>query len=155
MAGVNKHIIVGNLGGDPEVKSATSGRKYAQFSVATSENWRDKESGERKERTDWHRVVVWNENLVKIAEQYLKKGSKVYIEGPARTRKWTDQGGVERYVTEIVLQGFNCAMTMLDSRGGGVPAPTESDHAGAGFGRSSSSSRPTGRDDDMNDDIPF
>lgn len=155
MAGsVNKHIIVGNLGGDPEVKVTGSGRKYGQFSVATSETWRDKDSGERKERTAWHRVVVWNENLVKVVEQYLKKGAKVYIEGPALTRKWTDQGGVDRYVTEIVLQGFNCTLTMLDGRREGVPAPSESDHA-ARPASSSSSSRSSAGSDDMNDDIPF
>ena len=120
MAGsVNKVILVGNLGKDPEIRRTQDGRPIANLSVATSETWRDKATGERKEKTEWHRVVIFNEGLCKVAEQYLKKGAKVYIEGQLQTRKWTDQSGVEKYSTEVVLQGFNSTLTMLDGRGGG------------------------------------
>src|SRR3982750_1154502 len=123
MAGsVNKVILVGNLGKDPEVRRLQNGNPVVNLSVATSENWRDKTTGERKEKTEWHRVVIFSEGLAKVAEQYLKKGSKVYIEGALKTRKWTDQAGVEKYSTEIVLQGFNSVLTMLDGapgQGGG------------------------------------
>jgi single-strand DNA-binding protein len=116
MAGsVNKVILVGNLGKDPEIRRTQDGRPIANLSIATSESWRDKSSGERKEKTEWHRVVIFNENLCKIAEQYLKKGAKVYIEGQLQTRKWTDQQSVERYSTEVVLQGFGGVLTMLDT----------------------------------------
>jgi single-strand DNA-binding protein len=135
MAGsVNKVILVGNLGRDPEVRRLNSGKPVVNLSVATSESWRDKDSGERKEKTEWHRVVIFNENLAKIAEQYLKKGAKVYIEGQLQTRKWTDQSGVEKYSTEVVLQGFNATLTMLDGRDGGTGARSED--AGGDFGRS-------------------
>ena len=117
MAGsVNKVILVGNLGRDPEIRSTQDGMRIANLNLATSESWRDKDSGERKEKTEWHRVVIFNENLAKIAEQYLKKGAKVYVEGQLQTRKWTDQSGVEKYSTEVVLQGFNATLTMLDGR---------------------------------------
>src|SRR5436853_3587827 len=120
MAGsVNKVILVGNLGADPEIRRTQDGRPIANLRIATSENWRDKATGERRERTEWHRVVIFSEGLAKIAEQYLKKGAKVYIEGQLQTRKWTDQQGVEKYSTEVVLQGFNSALTMLDRAGGG------------------------------------
>src|SRR3954449_3476902 len=121
MAGsVNKVILVGNLGADPEVRTLPSGNKVVNLSVATSDNWRDKNSGDRKEKTEWHRVVIFSEGLAKVAEQYLRKGSKVYLEGALQTRKWTDQSGVEKYSTEVVLQGFNSNLTMLDgARGGG------------------------------------
>src|SRR3982074_3739958 len=121
MAGsVNKVILVGNLGKDPEVRRLQNGNPVVNLSVATSENWRDKATGERKEKTEWHRVVIFSEGLAKVAEQYLKKGAKVYIEGALQTRKWTDKDGVEKYSTEIVLQGFNSNLTMLDgARGGG------------------------------------
>src|SRR5256885_6926136 len=162
MAGsVNKVILVGNLGKDPEIRRTQDGRPIANLSLATSESWRDKATGERKEKTEWHRVVIFNEGLCKIAEQYLKKGAKVYIEGQLQTRKWTDQSGVEKYSTEVVLQGFNSALTMLDGRSGGgggsfadegsqefgsaSPAPRRVAAAGGGSGRNS----------DMNDDIPF
>jgi len=128
MAGsVNKVILVGNLGSDPEIRHTQDGRPIATFSVATSETWRDKNTGERREKTEWHRVVVFSEGLCKVIEQYVKKGSKVYIEGALQTRKWTDQSGIEKYTTEVVIQGFNGTLTMLDSRnaGGG---------AGAGYG---------------------
>ena len=120
MAGsVNKVILVGNLGKDPEIRRTQDGRPIANLSIATSETWRDKATGERKEKTEWHRVVIFNEGLCKVAEQYLKKGAKVYIEGALQTRKWTDQSGVEKYSTEVVLQGFNSNLTMLDGRSGG------------------------------------
>lgn len=120
MAGsVNKVILVGNLGADPEIRHTQDGRAIANLRIATSESWKDKSSGERKEKTEWHRVVIFNEGLCKVAEQYLKKGSKVYIEGALQTRKWTDKDGVEKYSTEIVLQGFNSTLTMLDKPSGG------------------------------------
>jgi len=119
MAGsVNKVILVGNLGRDPEIKQMPSGSSIANLSIATSENWRDKNSGERKERTEWHRVAIFNERLVEVAEKYLRKGSKIYVEGALQTRKWTDQQGQERYTTEIVLQRFRGELTMLDGAGG-------------------------------------
>ncbi|PKQ02679.1 MAG: single-stranded DNA-binding protein, partial [Alphaproteobacteria bacterium HGW-Alphaproteobacteria-12] len=120
MAGsVNKVILIGNLGADPEIRRTQDGRPIANLRIATSESWRDKNTGERREKTEWHRVVVFNEGLCKVIEQYVKKGSKVYIEGALQTRKWTDQSGQERYSTEVVLQGFNSTLTMLDSKGGG------------------------------------
>jgi len=162
MAGsVNKVILVGNLGKDPEVRRLQNGNPVVNLSVATSENWRDKTTGERKEKTEWHRVVIFSEGLAKVAEQYLKKGSKVYLEGQLQTRKWTDKDGIEKYSTEIVLQGFNSALTMLDgARGAG---------GGSGGGDDSSdfgSSRPAvrqpamaggggGKRGDLDDEIPF
>ena len=120
MAGsVNKVILVGNLGADPEIRSLGSGDRVANLRIATSETWRDRNSGERKEKTEWHRVVIFNEGLCKVAEQYLKKGAKVYIEGALQTRKWQDQNGQDKYSTEIVLHGFNSTLTMLDGRGEG------------------------------------
>src|SRR3569833_367164 len=115
---VNKVILVGNLGRDPEIRTLNSGDRVANLRIATSESWRDRSSGERKEKTEWHQVVIFNENLVKVAEQYLRKGSTVYIEGSLQTRKWTDQQGVEKYSTEIVLQKFRGELTMLRGRGG-------------------------------------
>ena len=135
MAGsVNKVILVGNLGKDPEIRRTQDGRPIANLSIATSETWRDKATGERKEKTEWHRVVIFNEGLCKIAEQYLKKGAKVYIEGALQTRKWTDQSGVEKYSTEVVLQGFNSTLTMLDGRSGGGGGSFGSDDSGGDFG---------------------
>lgn len=116
MASVNKVIIIGNLGKDPEIRALNSGDRVANLSVATSETWRDKNSGEKKEKTEWHRVVIFNEHIVKVAEQYVRKGDKVYIEGSLQTRKWTDQSGVEKYSTEIVLQKFRGELTMLSSK---------------------------------------
>ena len=159
MAGsVNKVILVGNLGKDPEIRRTQDGRPIANLSIATSETWRDKGTGERKEKTEWHRVVIFNEGLCKVAEQYLKKGAKVYIEGQLQTRKWTDQSGVEKYSTEVVLQGFNSNLTMLDGRGGG--GGSFSDDGGSDFGSSGpvSSAVAAGggsRNSDMDDDIPF
>ena len=127
MAGsVNKVILVGNLGADPEIRRTQDGRPIANLSIATSENWKDRNSGERRERTEWHRVVIFNEGLCRVAENYLRKGSKVYIEGQLQTRKWQDQNGQDRYSTEVVLQGFNSTLTMLDGRGEGG--------GGGGFG---------------------
>jgi single-strand DNA-binding protein len=165
MAGsVNKVILVGNLGKDPEIRRTQDGRPIANLSVATSETWRDKATGERKEKTEWHRVVIFNEGLCKVAEQYLKKGAKIYVEGALQTRKWTDQSGVEKYSTEVVLQGFNSTLTMLDGRGGGGGG-SFGDEPGGDFGSSGPvSSAPRravaaggggGRNSDMDDDIPF
>jgi len=165
MAGsVNKVILVGNLGKDPEIRRTQDGRPIANLSVATSETWRDKATGERKEKTEWHRVVIFNEGLCKVAEQYLKKGAKVYIEGQLQTRKWTDQAGVEKYSTEVVLQGFNSTLTMLDGRSGGAGSFGADEGGGGDFGVSSPSSPAPrraavaaggGRNSDMDDDIPF
>src|SRR3978361_2015223 len=119
MASVNKVILIGNLGKDPEVRSSRTGDKIVPFNLATSESWNDKASGERKERTEWHRVVVFNSQIAEVAERFLKKGAKVYVEGQLQTRKWTDQAGVEKYSTEVVLQNFNSTLTMLDGRSGG------------------------------------
>jgi single-strand DNA-binding protein len=155
MAGsVNKVILIGNLGKDPEVRHTQDGRIIANLNVATTEAWKDKSSGERKERTEWHRVVIFNEGLAKIAEQYLRKGAKVYLEGQLQTRKWTDKSGVEKYSTEVVLQGFNCQFTMLDRA-----ATTNGGADRASGSGSSSAAKPaaadTGRRDDMDDEIPF
>jgi single-strand DNA-binding protein len=164
MAGsVNKVILIGNLGADPEIKRTQDGRPIANLRIATSETWRDKNSGERKEKTEWHRVVIFSEGLCKIAEQYLKKGAKVYIEGQLQTREWTDQSGVKKYSTEVVLQNFNSTLTMLDSRsGGGGGGNFGPDDSGGDFGSSSPSSAPprravaaAGARSDMDDDIPF
>ena len=165
MAGsVNKVILVGNLGADPEIRTLSSGDRVANLRLATSETWRDRTSGERKEKTEWHRVVIFNEGLCKVAEQYLKKGAKVYIEGALQTRKWTDQQGAEKYSTEVVLQGFNSTLTMLDGRGGGGGGGSFGDEPGGDFGSSgpvsSAPRRPVaagggGRGNDMDDDIPF
>ena len=140
MAGsVNKVILVGNLGADPEIRRTQDGRPIANFNIATSESWRDKNTGERREKTEWHRVVVFNEGLCKIIEQYVKKGSKIYIEGALQTRKWTNKEGNDQYTTEVVLQGFNGNLTMLDSRnsGGGDYGGGQSgggDYGGGGGG---------------------
>jgi single-strand DNA-binding protein len=149
MASVNKVILVGNLGADPEIRSTQDGRSIANLRLATSETWRDKNTGERQERTEWHRVVIFSDGLAKVAEQYLKKGAKVYVEGQLQTRKWQDQQGVERWSTEVVLQGFNCQLAMLDKANGGdsrsgTPAPA---HQAATAGIT-----PV---DDMNDEVPF
>jgi single-strand DNA-binding protein len=161
MAGsVNKVILIGNLGKDPEIRSTNDGTRIANFTLATSENWRDKASGERRERTEWHRVVVFNDRLTDIVEKYLKKGAKVYIEGALQTRKWTDKEGQERYTTEVVLQRFRGELTMLDSRGGGGgDFAEEPAAAGAGFGGGSGSGRGGGArgggGTELDDEIPF
>ncbi|MGK2284787.1 single-stranded DNA-binding protein [Pedomonas sp. V897] len=182
MAGsVNKVILIGNLGRDPEVRSLNDGSKVVNLRVATSETWRDRATGERKERTEWHSVVIFNENLGKVAESYLRKGSKIYVEGQLQTRKWTDQQGQERYTTEIVLQRYRGELTILDSRGGGGEGGfgggagggfggDYGDDMGGGFGAGGSSfrngpssgggsrggfgGRPA-QSDELDDDIPF
>src|SRR3984957_13635498 len=131
---VNKVILVGNLGRDPEIRSLNSGDRVANLSVATSETWRDRTSGERRERTEWHRVVIFNDNLVTVAERFLRKGSKIYVEGALQTRKWTDNTGQERYTTEVVLQKFRGELTMLDGRQGGGAG--EGEEEGGGYGES-------------------
>lgn len=159
---VNKVILIGNLGADPEIRRTQDGRPIANLRVATTETWRDKNSGERRERTEWHRVVIFSEGLCKIAEQYLRKGSKVYLEGQIQTRKWEDQSGQERYSTEVVLQGFNSTLTMLDTRasGGGGGGGGGSDYGSSGgsdFGSSGpmKGSGGGGGSSDMDDEIPF
>jgi len=166
MAGsVNKVILIGNLGRDPEVRTFQNGGKVCNLRIATSETWKDRNTGERKERTEWHSVAIFQEGLVRIAEQYLKKGSKVYIEGQLQTRKWQDQSGQDRYSTEVVLQGFNGTLTMLDGRGegggqsggsyggsdqgGGYGGPSSGPSDGSSGGPAGGSSR------DMDDEIPF
>ena len=162
MAGsVNKVILVGNLGKDPEVRRLNSGDPVVNFTLATSETWRDKNSGERKEKTEWHNVVIFNENLGKVVEQYCKKGSKVYVEGQLQTRKWQDKDGNDRYTTEVVLQRFRGELTLLDSRGGGADRqsfPDEERSERQSFGKSSGADRrpalSTGGGS-IDDDIPF
>ncbi|WP_137044866.1 single-stranded DNA-binding protein [Pseudolabrys sp. FHR47] len=171
MAGsVNKVILVGNLGADPEIRRTQDGRPVANLRIATSETWRDKNTGERKEKTEWHRVVVFNEGLCKVIEQYLKKGAKVYLEGALQTRKWQDKDGQDRYSTEVVLQGFNSVLTMLDGRGGGGGSSGGGDvgsnddfgssGASGGFSGGGQRRQPAmagggGRGNDMDDEIPF
>lgn len=172
MAGsINKVILVGNLGADPEVRSLNSGDKVCNLSIATSESWKDKQSGERREKTEWHRVVIFNDNLVRVCESYLKKGSKVYIEGSLQTRKWTDRDGNDKYTTEIVLQRYRGELAMLDSRGGGDGGGyggggggynQDRNQGGGGYGgnqgggsRSASSQEGPAESFDMDDDIPF
>lgn len=167
MAGsVNKVILVGNLGADPEVRNLPNGGKVVNLSIATSESWKDRNTGERREKTEWHRVVIFSEGLTRVAESYLRKGSKVYIEGQLQTRKWQDQSGADKYSTEIVLQGFNSNLTLLDGRndseggggnfgggneGGGFRGAREN----AGGGRRPSANAPAFEPGGMDDDIPF
>jgi single-strand DNA-binding protein len=165
---LNKVMLIGNLGKDPEVRSFANGGKVCNFSLATSESWKDKNSGERREKTDWHNVAIFNENLVRIAEQYLKKGSKVYIEGSLQTRKWQDQSGADKYTTEVVLQNFNGTLVLLDraeggsgggQRGGGG-GYNQDDGGGFGGGgggasRGGGATRPSAFDSDLDDDVPF
>lgn len=170
MAGsVNKVILVGNLGRDPESRSFQNGGKVVNLRIATSENWKDRATGERKEKTEWHSVAIFNENIGRIAEQYLRKGSKVYIEGQLQTRKWQDQQGQDRYTTEIVIQNFNGQLTLLDGRndagagsggGGGwnnddrgAPGGFGGGSSGGGFGGGNTGGGPF--DSDLDDDVPF
>jgi len=163
MAGsVNKVILVGNLGRDPEVRHTQDGKPVVTLNLATSENWKDRATGERKERTEWHRVVIFNENLCRVAEQYLRKGSKIYVEGALQTRKWTDQSGAEKYTTEVVLQRFRGELTMLDSRGeggggyGGGASGGGDDYGGSSADQGSSfGSGGGGGASDLDDEIPF
>lgn len=165
MSSVNKVILIGNVGADPEIRRTQDGRPIANLRIATSETWRDRNNGERREKTEWHNVVVFNEGLCKVVEQYVKKGAKLYIEGALQTRKWQDQTGNDRYSTEIVLQGFNSTLTMLDGRGegdgqsgGGFSGPRESASFGGGGrseGRRPAASAPAFESGGMDDDIPF
>lgn len=162
MAGsVNKVILIGNLGADPEVRRLNSGDQVVNFRLATSDTWRDKNTGERKERTEWHNVVVYNENIGKVVEQYCKKGSKVYVEGQLQTRKWQDQSGQDRYTTEIVLQRFRGELTLLDSRGGGADRDSFPEEGARSFGRGSGGgdrrapASGGGGAGPIDDDIPF
>lgn len=159
MAGVNKVILVGNLGADPEARSLNSGGEVVNMRVATSENWKDRD-GNRQERTEWHNVVIYNENLGRVAKSYLKKGSKVYLEGQIQTRKWQDQSGADRYTTEIVLQRFRGELVLLDSRsegGGGFGGGGYGDDefSGGGSQRQQSRPQPATFDADLDDDVPF
>jgi single-strand DNA-binding protein len=164
MAGsVNKVILVGNLGRDPEIRQTQDGKEIAHLAIATSESWKDRNTGERKEKTEWHRVVIFNEGLTNVAKNYLRKGAKVYIEGQLQTRKWVDQGGQEKYTTEIVLQGYGGTLAMLDSRAGGgssagapagggynaEPAMASNSNSGSSFGQMPSHAP------DLDDEIPF
>ncbi|MEC8053570.1 MAG: single-stranded DNA-binding protein [Pseudomonadota bacterium] len=168
MAGsVNKVTLIGNLGRDPEVRSTQDGMKIVNLSLATSENWKDRNSGERRERTEWHRVVIFNENLARVAEQYLRKGSKIYVEGQLQTRKWTDQNGQDRYTTEVVLQRYRGELTMLDGRGegggggygGGGGFNQDQGYGGGGGdmggGGMGGGAAPVGGPSDLDDEIPF
>lgn len=152
MAGsVNKVILVGNLGRDPEIRSTQDGKEIANFSVATSESWKDKSTGERREKTEWHRVVVFNDGLVGVIKNYVKKGSKVYLEGSLQTRKWTDKDGQEKYSTEVVLQGFNSVLTMLDSKGSRESSGDNSYNQD----RAPAASAPAAKAELLDDEIPF
>ncbi len=166
MAGsVNKVILVGNLGRDPEVRTFQNGGKVCNLRIATSENWKDKGTGERREKTEWHSVAIFSEPLARVAEQYLKKGSKVYVEGQLETRKWQDQSGQDRYTTEVVLRPYRGELTILDSRGGGDgggpsdrdygydSGPSDDSYGGGGGGRSGGARAPASRD--LDDEIPF
>ena len=155
MAGsVNKVILIGNLGADPEIRTHNSGDRVANLRIATSESWRDRASGEKKERTEWHRVVIFNDNLVKVAESYLRKGAKVYIEGAIQTRKWTDQSGQEKYSTEVVLQKFRGELTMLDGKGEG--GSSGDDYSTFSSGPKAQPSGPRENfSADLDDEIPF
>ena len=157
MAGsVNKVILVGNLGADPEVKQFQNGGQVCNLSVATSETWKDRNTGERQERTEWHRVSIFSEGLVKVAQNYLKKGSKVYIEGQLQTRKWQDQNGQDRYTTEVVLRGFNSTLTMLDGAGGGQGGGGGRSMGGGGQGGPRQlDGPPQDFNQDFDDEIPF
>ena len=164
MAGsVNKVTLIGNLGRDPEVRSTQDGMKIVNLSLATSENWKDRNSGERRERTEWHRVVIFNENLARVAEQYLRKGSKIYVEGQLQTRKWSDQNGQDRYTTEVVLQRYRGELTMLDGRGeggggggyGGGGGFNQDQGYGGGGGDMGGGAAPVGGPSDLDDEIPF
>jgi single-strand DNA-binding protein len=171
MAGVNKVILVGNLGKDPEIKSLNNGSRVCKFSLATTESWKDKMSGERKDRTEWHNIVIFNEGLCKVAESYLRKGSKVYLEGQLQTRKWQDKDGVDKYTTEVVLQQFRGEMTLLDSRNdqssAGMGDGEQSNYRTSSSGGASSSRSQGGGgsfgggpaassiDDDLSDEVPF
>ena len=161
MAGsINKVILVGNLGAEPEIRAMQDGREVCNLRIATSESWKDKNTGERREKTEWHRVVLFNDALTRVAKQYLHKGSKVYIEGQLQTRKWTNKDGVEQYSTEIVLQGFNGNLTMLDGPSGGAGRGGQSgggeyDQVGGGYGAAAAPQRARVAEAELDDEIPF
>lgn len=165
---VNKVILIGNLGADPEVRSFQNGGRVCNLRIATTETWKDRNSGERQERTDWHNVAIFSDGLVGVAERFLKKGSKIYVEGQLRTRKWQDQSGQDRYTTEVVLQGPGATLTMLDGRqggggsgggfgggGGGYGGGSQGGGSGGGSGGWNQGGGGGGFDDDLNDDVPF
>lgn len=154
---LNRAMIIGNVGKDPDIRTTTTGNKVASFSVATSDRWTDKNTGEKKEKTEWHRVTVFNENVVGIVEKYVAKGSKVYIEGKLRTRKWTDKDGVERYTTEIVLENFAGQIELLDKRQGGPPPADDGSFGETPQNRSDRkpATSAAGKNSDMDDEIPF
>jgi single-strand DNA-binding protein len=165
MSSLNKVSLIGNLGRDPEVRSFQNGGKVCNLRIATSENWKDRNTGERREKTEWHSVAIFSEGLVRVAEQYLRKGSKIYLEGKLQTRKWQDQGGNDRYSTEVVLQGFDAKLVMLDTRQGGGSGDQGgggggSDHGsgggyGGGSGQAGGDSGGSGGRSDLDDEIPF
>ena len=158
MAGVNKVILVGNLGADPEARSLNNGGEVVNLRVATSETWKDRD-GNRQERTEWHQVVIWNENLARVAKNYLRKGSKVYLEGQLQTRKWQDQNGADRYSTEVVLQRYRGELVLLDPREGGGQGGggynQGGGYGGGGGGQQQSRPQPAAFDTDLDDDVPF
>jgi single-strand DNA-binding protein len=156
MAGsVNKVILIGNLTRDPEIKHVASGNAVVNFSLATNESWRDKNTGERREKAEFHRIVIWNEKLGEVAQKYLRKGSKVYLEGQLQTRKWQDQEGVDKYTTEVVLNRFRGELTMLDTRGGGGESYGEQYGGSQGAAPAAAPAGPAGPGDDLDDEIPF
>jgi single-strand DNA-binding protein len=162
MAGVNKVILVGNLGKDPESRTFANGGKVVSFSLATSENWKDRNSGERKEKTEWHNISIFSEGLAGVAERFLRKGSKVYVEGQLETRKWQDQSGNDRYTTDVVLRNFNSSMVLLDAKGeggGGARSDDEGGFGGSAYGgggsKPQSRPQPAAFDSDLDDDVPF
>ena len=157
MAGsINKVILIGNLGRDPEVRFSQDGKKIVNFSIATSETWKDKTSGERREKTEWHRIVIFSDGLAGIAERFLKKGSKVYLEGALQTRKWTGNDGIEKYTTEVILQGFNSTLTMLDGRAEFTSdSPSQGDEIGNSNDHLDDTSSAAVPDSDLDDEIPF
>lgn len=150
---VNKVILVGNVGQDPEIRNTQDGREIANFSIATSESWKDKNSGEKKEKTEWHRISVFSQGLVSIIKNYVKKGSKLYIEGQLQTRKWTDSNGVEKYTTEVVLQNYNSTLQMLDGKSGGGGSSSNYDSGGSDY--SSSKKNSNVKVEEVDDEIPF
>lgn len=159
---VNKVILIGNLGRDPEIRTMNNGNEVALFSMATSESWKDKQTGEKREKTEWHRIVIYSKGLIGIVKQYVHKGSKLYIEGTLQTRKWTDKQGVEKYTTEIIMQGYNCTLQMLDSRGSGGGNSGGSYNKGGNSGSASSEKSGDSQsdggefiDEKIDDDIPF
>ncbi len=156
MAGsLNKVMLIGNLGRDPEIRSTQDGREIANLAIATSDSWRDKQTGERRERTEWHRVVIFSEGLVNVVKNYLQKGSKVFVEGSLQTRKWVDQSGQEKYTTEVVLQGYNGSLTMLDSKGGAAAGSNDSSYSQSSASDSGSQQSGGFAEAALDDEIPF